>query len=93
MRAERGLDDHLGADLALEQLELGVLGEALRPMYRLCLDLEDLVADDEGACTVAPLDDSSIAFHLQTKVAGSPKCSGSAHSTADERKMAVANSP
>ena len=47
MRSERGLDDKFAADLALEEEELGVRGEALCTMNRFALNLKDLISDDE----------------------------------------------
>ena len=47
MRPERWLDNHLAVDLAFEEQELGIRGEALRTMHWLVLDLEYLIADDE----------------------------------------------
>ena len=46
MRSEGGLDDHLATDLPFEQLKIRVLGEALRTVHLLALDVKHLVADD-----------------------------------------------
>ena len=64
MRSERWLDYHLAVDLAFEEQELGVRGEALRSVHWLVLDLEYLIADDERLGTVAPLDDLGVALDL-----------------------------
>ena len=68
MRSERGLHDHFAGDLTFEQVELGVLGEALRAVHSLALDFEDLVPDDQRARVVAPLDDLGVAFDLNAAI-------------------------
>ena len=64
MRPERRLDYHLAVDLAFEEQELGIRGEALRSVHWLVLDLEYLIADDERLGTITPLDNLSVAFDL-----------------------------
>ena len=64
MRSERGFNNHFSADLPLEELELGVVGEALCTMYGFFLNVEHLVSNDERLATVAPLDDFRVAFNL-----------------------------
>ena len=64
MRSERWLDYHLAVDLAFEEQELGVRGEALRSVHWLVLDLEYLIADDERLGAVAPLDNLGVALDL-----------------------------
>ena len=64
MRSERRLDYHLAVDLAFEEQELRIGGEALRSVHWLVLDLEYLVAYDERLGTVAPLDNLGVALDL-----------------------------
>ena len=64
MRTERGLHDHLAADLPLQELELRVLGKALGSVDGLSLNLEDLVTDDERLGAIAPFDHLRVALHL-----------------------------
>lgn len=64
MRSIRWLHDHLAANLGLEKLKLGVLGEALSTMHNLALNVEHLVANEEGLRAIAPLDNLRIALHL-----------------------------
>jgi len=56
MRPQRWLHDHLRAHLALEQVELRVLGKALGAMHSLALDLKYLVANNQRFGAITPLD-------------------------------------
>ena len=64
MGSERWLDNHLRGDLALQQVEPLMLGEALRAVHVFSLHLEYLVTYNKRLAAVAPLDNLCIAFHL-----------------------------
>ena len=64
MRSERGFNNHFATDLPLEELELGVVGEALCTMYGFLLNVVHLVSNDERLAAVAPLNDFRVAFNL-----------------------------
>lgn len=72
MRSIRWLHDHLAANLGLEKLKLGVLGEALSTMHNLALNVEHLVANEEGLRAIAPLDNLRIALHLRNVLVKAP---------------------
>ena len=68
MRCKRRLDNHLAADLPFQELELRVLCETVGSMHSLGLNLKDLVANNQGLSSIAPLYHLGVTLHLKDNI-------------------------